>query len=583
MNSIKFNFKKITRLLRHVWFVAFMATLGLASCEQEEYTINAPDDLQERIDSIAAAKAAEDTGDTTYLDLSITTVGETDFSSGWWTVFSDYFTVPAGELLHLEFENVSNCASSGNNYENWVLIVSNATADRDADEYAEYFALRSDAYGWNGTMSSENSDYTYNSALLSNDYPDTDGDGDVWNDFRNTMSDASVTINVDHSATGKVYITATAVGSDGISITETYNQPVSATDDIVAFLTTEESYLLIKKAYLIPSQVTAVIDYDPVLITVEGTPTALELGDENFWGDGIATVTYADGSYAEVDTADVSFTVPDLTTVGEKTVIVSYNKTAEGEVSDQIVATTYTIDVTLPVTSLEVTTLPTITTYYFYSSDPIQFNTTGLEVTATYSDGTSAVLDNELLEFGTVPASAGSQAVEISYTGASSTVTTTCPVTLVKGIGQVGATDFSSGWWTVFSDDYSVASGASKTLTMYCYSDNLYNYHSPSTILRKADNTEYAVVRMDSYGWGDGYGTATLDSNWDWDTFASNISGSKVVITVTNNGDNTADIEYDVTYATGETHYQKYTGITVDSSDLNCALVIEEAYVVIVD
>ena len=56
-----------------------------------------------------------------------------------------------------------------------------------------------------------------------------------------------------------------------------------------------------------------------------------------------------------------------------------------------------------------------------------------------------------------------------------------------------------------------------------------------------------------------------------------------MVITVTNNGDNTADINYDVTYATGETHFQKYAGVTVDSSDLNCALVIEGAYVVITE
>ena len=92
-----------------------------------------------------------------------------------------------------------------------------------------------------------------------------------------------------------------------------------------------------------------------------------------------------------------------------------------------------------------------------------------------------------------------------------------------------------------------------------------------------------AVVRMDNYGWGDGYGTATATSDWNWDVFTSNISGSKVVITVTNNGDNTADVRYDVTYATGETHFQEYAGITVDSADLTCALVIEGAYVVITE
>jgi hypothetical protein len=226
--------------------------------------------------------------------------------------------------------------------------------------------------------------------------------------------------------------------------------------------------------------------------------------------------------------------------------------------------------------------LPNITTYYYFSSDPIIFNTTGIVVTATYSDGTKGIIPNETLTFGKVPASEGSQAAVISYVGATKTVTTTCPVTLVKGVSQVGANDFSTGWWTAFSDDYTVASGSSKTITMYCYSDNLANWHSPCTILRKADKTENAVVRMDNFGWGPGYGTATLTSDWAWDKFTSNISGSKVVITVTNNGNNTADILYNVTYASGETHFQKYAGITVDSNDLNYALVTEVSYLVIV-
>jgi hypothetical protein len=88
---------------------------------------------------------------------------------------------------------------------------------------------------------------------------------------------------------------------------------------------------------------------------------------------------------------------------------------------------------------------------------------------------------------------------------------------------------------------------------------------------------------MGNYGWDAGYTSAILTSDWNWTTFAPNISGSKVVITVTNNGNNTADVLYNVTYATGETHFQKYAGVTVNSSDLSCALVTEESYLVIVN
>ena len=227
--------------------------------------------------------------------------------------------------------------------------------------------------------------------------------------------------------------------------------------------------------------------------------------------------------------------------------------------------------------------MPKITTYYYFSSDPILFNTTGIVVTGTYSDGTKGIIPNATLKFGKIPAASGSQTAVISFVGATKTVTTTCPFTLVQGVSQVGATNFSTGWWQAFSADYTVASGSSKTFTMYCYSDNLANWHSPCTILRKADKTENAVVRMDNFGWGTGYGPATRTSNWNWDIFTSSISGSRVVITVTNNGDNTADILYNVTYANGETHFQKYAGVTVNSADLTCALVTEESYLVFVE
>lgn len=553
-----------------------LVVFSLVGCEDvDPYSINAPADLQARIDSIAAAKAGVDTGDTTYIDIATAIVGAEDNSAAWWTAFSDYFTIPTNKLLHLEFVNHG---TGVNNWNNWNLAVANEIGDRDGEGYAEYFVLRSDAFGWG------NGDFDLN--LVSHNYPDTDGDADIWNDFRTTMQGAYVTLEIDHSATGNVYVTATAVGTNGTELEMTYNQPVSATADINAFLVADGSHFQMKKAYLLPSKVTAVEDVNPVSISVEGNPEFVEMGDENFWGDAVATVTYADGSSEQVDSVDISFNVvPDMTTLGQKTVTVAYSKTKQGAYGPAV-STFYTFEVTNSITGLAVTTSPDITTYYYFNSDPIIFNPAGMVVTATYSDGTTGVLANSALEFGTINAAAGAQTVDISYEGAASTVTTTVPVTLVQGVSQVGATDFSTPWWTAFSEDYTVASGTSKTITMYCYSNNLQPYHSPSTILRKADNTEYAVVRMDNFGWGAGYDNnpgRVNTSDWNWDTFSSNISGSRVVITVTNNGDDTADIRYDVTYANGETHFQEYAGITVESSDLNFALVLERAYLVIVE
>lgn len=564
---------KTKKLIRGALFATVLAIFALTGCEElDTYSISAPSDLQSEIDSIAAAKASVDTGDTTYIDIATASVGAEDFSSAWWTAFSDYFTIPANKKLVLEF--VNHNGGSANNWNNWNLAVANM-ADRDAADYAEYFVIRSDAYGWG------NDDFDL--GLISQNYPDTDGDEDIWNDFRTTMDGAYVTLEIDHSVTGNAFITATAVGTNSTELVMTYQHPVPATGDIVAFLISDASYMEMKKAYLLPSKITAVEDVEPTSIVVEGTPDFVEIGNEDFWGNGIATVTFADGSSEQVDTADISFSViPDMTTLGEKTVILAYNKTKQGEYT-KAVSTYYTLEVTNSVSSLEITSQPDITTYYYYGSNPIIFDPQGMVVTATYSDGTTSTLEHSALQFSEIQPAAGAQNAIVSYEGAMSTVTANVPLTLVEGVGQVGANDFSTAWWTEFSADYSVPAGESKTFTMYCYSNEANNYNSPSTILRKADLTEYAVVRMDHFGWGTGYDNnpnLTVSSDWNFDTFASNLNGSEVIITITNNGDDTADIRYDVTYATGETHFQSYEGIIVDSSDLNTALVLEGAYIV---
>jgi hypothetical protein len=556
--------------MRWALFAAIIAAVGLLGCEKMDlYSIDSPSDLQRKIDSIAAANASKVSGDTTYFTCINPIVGAEDNSIAWWTAFTDYYTIPSGKLLHLEFVNYTFGVE---NYQNWNLALANLKGHSTTDDanYSEYFVLRSDAYGWG------NGDFDKN--MITNDYPDTDGDGNLWKDFRTTMQGAYVSLDVDFSATGNVYVTAKAIGTNGTTLTETYQQPITASE-VIAFLVCDHSHFEMKRAYLIPSKVTVVKDVSPVSLAITGTPASVEIGNTNFWGDATATVTYADGSSEKVDSSNLAFTViPDMTTLGKKTVVVAYSKTKQGAYSKAI-SSYYTLEVTNPIVSIAATNI----NYYYYGSDSIVFNPKGIVVTATYSDGTTTTLENSALGFkypSKIAPTVGSQAVEISYVGVTKTFTTTSTVTLVQGVSQLGANDFSSGWWTVFSADYTVASGTSKTFTMYCYSDNLANYHSPCTILRQADKTENAVVRMDNFGWGSGYSAATATSDWDWTTFASNISSSKVVITVTNNGDNTADILYNVTYANGETHFQKYAGITVNSSDLNCALVTEESYLV---
>ncbi len=552
---------KAKNLVLNALCVTFFAAVGCTPLEP--YVIDAPDDLADKIAKYQEEKNKRNQGDTTYLDLSSIVVGADDNSSAWWTEFSQYFAVPSGKKLVLEFVNYGTKA---NNWNNWNVCLANG--ERDGDGYSEYFVLRSDAYGWG------NADY--NGSVIEFDYG---GQPEVnWDEFREKMYGAYVTMTMDHAKAGAAFLEATSVATDGFTIVERYNQAVSATSDVNVFLICDGSHFEMKNAYLIPSEVQEIPDFDAVSIEVTGYPVTVPLGEEDYWGNAVATVTFEDGFVTTVPREDLALVEPDMSTTGTKTVAFSYNLTKLGNPGKAVVGY-YNFEVT-DLASIAVTHQPFTTTYYVYDA-PVPFYTGGLEVTGTKGDGSTVILDNSALVFGQVQPVEGEQEVEIDFSG----VKTSCKVMVKKGVESVGAIDFTNGWWTTFlSADRPVAAGESTTIHMFLYSDNLENWHSPCTILRGAALNEYAVVRMDNFGWGAGYdGIAATECDWSFDVFAANQNMSAVSVTVTNNGDGTADIQYNVTYATGEAHVQRYTGIAVDSADLQVSVVTEESYLVILD
>lgn len=569
--------KKISRLFLRLMGAAALAAAFSVSCSEiTPFTIDAPEDLQDRIDAIAAERNVE-RGDTTSITILATTVGAEDNSSGWWTEFSDYFTIPSDKLLHLEFVNHG---SGENNWNNWNLCVANGK--RDADNYGEYFVIRSDAYGWGGTLT------TYDAGLLKIDCPDLDEDGDIWNDFRTIMQGATVEMDIDHSKTGNVFVTATSTSADGqYKIVETYQQPVSATDDLVAFLVCDGSWFKMVDAYLIPSKVGEVKDENAASITVSDVPTVLELGDEDYWKGGVATVTFEDGSSKVVDPEDVTFVVPDLTTVGTKTIVYSYSKTKQGSYGPSV-AGSYVLEVTNPIVSISAHA----TAYLIGPAKFMTLSPEAISIEATYSDDSVAPLSSSLCTVAFTGDKVVYEGVSGNYPGAFTVTYTSASGNVIETTGDldivteydeeqvapVGASDFTNAWWTTFSRDWNVAPGTSRTVSMKVSSLAEVNWQSPCTILRKSGGAEYAVVRMDNYGWGDSYATAVVASNWNWDNFLSALSGSTVAITVANDGLGMASIRYYVIDALGEEHFQYYDKIVVDSGDVNFAIVTEESY-----
>ena len=558
--------------------IAFAATLSTGCSEVSMFSVNAPDDLQSKIDAIAAAKKAVDTGDTTYVDITTAVVGSTDCTTAWWGDFSQSFEVPSGKLLHFEFVNHS---STNNNWSNW-NVVCTTNGDRDASDYSEYFVVRSDAYGWG------NSDYA--SSLLSTDYFE-EGKLADWDEFRAQFMDgAYCTIEIDHATAGVAYMTAYSYNASyGFGITETYSQAVSATSSIYSFITTDESYFEMKSAYLIPSKIQEIPDENPVSIVASGYPVALEIGSTDFWGSAVATVTFEDGTTAEAAYEDITFMTPDLGTLGTKTIVYSYSKTKQGNYGPSV-CNSYTIDVVNPIVSIEASAKA----YLLGGAKYVTLSPQAIKVVATYSDGSKAVLSPSQFAVEFTGDKLVYEGVTGSYEDAFTASVTTASGNVISASGAleisasplaaqsepVGAADFSNAWWTTFTKDWAVEPYTSVSLSMHVTSLCGSNWQSPCTILRAESLAEYAVVRMDNYGWGDGYASAVLSSDWNWDTFLAAINDSDVAITVSNNGDGTANIRYYVIYADGETHFQYYDGVTVNADDLQFALVTEESYLV---
>lgn len=576
---------KNLKLLLSMLFIGGVYALSSVGCSEiEMYSVSEPAWLQEKADSIANEKKKREQGDTVVVDITKTVVGSEDCTTAWWGDHSQFFQVPSGNLVHFEFVNHT---SKNNNWSNWNLVVATTpgTSTDDDPNYAELFVIRSDAYGWG------NADYS--GALLAIDYFEPGKLAD-WDQFKNEfMEGAYVSIDIDHASAGYAYVTATATNPKfDFSITETYNQKVPAAADIYANITTDESHFEMKSAYRTKSQIMEIPDEQAVSISTSGTPVSIELGQTDFWGNGVATVTFTDGTTAVADPADIVFTVPDLTTVGTKVIVYSYNRTKQGNVGATVNGY-YTLEVTNPIVGIE----SSATAYLIGGAKNLTLSPGSVKTVATFGDGTTAVLassqvsvefTNGKVLYEGVPG-VYEDAFTVTFTSASGSVFQSVgDLTIAKSAqdgqqpAQVGFTDCTTPWWTPegTSKDWTVAPSESQTVSMYVGSDNLGNWHSPCVVLRGAAYNEYAVVRMDNYGWGNGWEPAIKTCDWNWDTFMGNINGSQVAITVSNNGDNTADIRYFVVYENGEEHFQYYDSIPVDSNDLTFAVITEASYLI---
>ena len=577
--------KRLNKLAA-VFCVAAMTLTAITGCEGSDmFSVNSPDWLSEKIDSIE--KANQSTEEVLVgMNEDVYTVGNTDFSSGFWTSFSKYYVVQDNQKWNAVF-NLNINPSATNTYKNFALVITN-DVDRGGTGYTEYGAIRFDNQP---SGNSEWGDHIDRSCVQSNLTFETDTDKGV------DKLGGKVTLTVDRSRVDTFMVKIT----NG-TVTKTYIQPSKIANlnadesntNIRCFLVPEGSYIDFMQSNVEPiGGYTSAQDKAPVSMVLNNVPaevdenTPLEKAMENV----SATVTFEEGVTKVIPAKELYFSaINDMDVSGTKNLIVIYNKTFKGENASTPIVAQKTFEVVPAITALHIVSAPTRLTYKYYEAAGITnpasavfpVDTKGLTVQATYLNGVTRDITLDKLVISAVPMKAGKQAVTVT---AKNGVKTTFDVTVEKHAATfvtpspaiLGAEDCTTGWWGAHLDaDVKVPAGETRAFS-FTNLGGAANWNNYVVVLRNAALAEYVVVRSDNYGWtGDNSGpygwkncTAGSTGAVDWATWLAGMNGAKVVVYVTNNNNGTADVLAITTGTDGKVNTQYYYGIDgVDANDL---------------
>lgn len=577
--------KRLNKLAA-VFCVAAMALTAMTGCEGSDmFSVNSPDWLSEKIDSIE--KANQSTEEVLVgMNEDVYTVGNTDFSSAFFTSFSKYYVVQDNQKWNAVF-NLNINPSATNTYKNFALVITN-DVDRGGTGYTEYGAIRFDNQP---SGNSEWGDHIDRSCVQSNLTFETDTDKGV------DKLGGKVTLTVDRSRVDTFMVKIT----NG-TVTKTYIQPSKIANlnadesntNIRCFLVPEGSYIDFMQSNVEPiGGYTSAQDKAPVSMVLNNVPaevdenTPLEKAMENV----SATVTFEEGITKVIPAKELYFSpINDMDVSGTKNLIVIYNKTFKGENASTPIVAQKTFEVVPAIKALHIVSAPTRLTYKYYEAAGITnpasavfpVDTKGLTVQATYLNGVTRDITLDKLVISAVPMKAGKQAVTVT---AKNGVKTTFDVTVEKHAATfvtpspaiLGAEDCTTGWWGAHLDaDVKVPAGETCAFS-FTNLGGAANWNNYVVVLRNAALAEYVVVRSDNYGWtGDNSGpygwkncTAGSTGAADWATWLAGMNGAKVVVYVTNNNNGTADVLAITTGTDGKVNTQYYYGIDgVDANDL---------------
>ena len=544
--------------------------MTLTSCEGGElFSINGPDWMADRIDSIANAKSqGGEEEEIEGMHEDVYTVGAADFSTGWWAVFSKYYQIPEGETWIAQF-NLSINPAATNTYKNYALIICN-DEDRGAVDYKEYGAIR---YDNQPSGNSEWGDYIDRSLVESTLTFETDTDSGV------DQLGGKVTLTVDRS-NGGLIVTMT----NG-KVTKTYTQKTplanlnadASNTTIRCFLVPEGSCINFLGSTIEPiGGYTSAEDKLPLGLVLNGVPKKVLQGVtmEEAFANVTATIDYGPGVTKEVKFDELSLqVVPDMVNLGNKTLVAAYAKTFKGEAANPVIGAAEFAVVDKLYTSVGATDNSTAfwgdhsemvkvapgetfaTRFTNYSNGQNDWNNFVVVLTkanaeeyavvradnfgwgAGYDNNPNLVTSGGQADWGAWLAAMDGAKVTTAVTNngdgtadVQAVMEGTDGVTYVqeyKGIAiddpddfyfhftvdgshiefddVVGAEDNSTAFWGAHSVDFIVPEGKTVTTRIKNFSNLQNNWNNTCVVLTSDGTAEYAVVRADNFGWGVGY------------------------------------------------------------------------------
>ena len=561
---------KYLNKLATVFCSAALGLMTLTSCEGGElFSINGPDWMADRIDSIANAKSqGGEEEEIEGMHEDVYTVGAADFSTGWWAVFSKYYQIPEGETWIAQF-NLSINPAATNTYKNYALIICN-DEDRGAVDYKEYGAIR---YDNQPSGNSEWGDYIDRSLVESTLTFETDTDSGV------DQLGGKVTLTVDRS-NGGLIVTMT----NG-KVTKTYTQKTplanlnadASNTTIRCFLVPEGSCINFLGSTIEPiGGYTSAEDKLPLGLVLNGVPKKVLQGVtmEEAFANVTATIDYGPGVTKEVKFDELSLqVVPDMVNLGNKTLVAAYAKTFKGEAANPVIGAAEFAVVDKLYTSVGATDNSTafwgdhsemmkvapgetfVTRFTNYSNGQNNWNNFVVVLTkanadeyavvradnfgwgAGYDNNPNLVTSGGQADWGAWLAAMDGAKVTTAVTNngdgtadVQAVMEGTDGVTYVqeyKGIAiddpddfyfhftvdgshiefddVVGAEDNSTAFWGAHSVDFIVPEGKTVTTRIKNFSNLQNNWNNTCVVLTSDGTAEYAVVRADNFGWGVGY------------------------------------------------------------------------------